>query len=385
MQKNKNMTKLVSIKKELVSWAISESQCPVDFLLGKKKYLSKLINSGEATFTQLKDFASTCHVPFGFLFLSNAPSESSLSPSFRTIKNIHPGIISQNLKQTINDMEFKRDWMSSFREEAGFSAINIANTIKKDDSISDCAKAFRGSFSIPNEWYDSIPNEKAAFAFLREKAEKFGFIVMESGIVGNNSKRKLDINEFRGFFLSDPFAPLVFINSCDSTTAKIFTLIHECCHAFMNGSEDLLTAAEDTDNERFINSIVAEILMPTDLVIKFSKNKNLNDINDIRLISHHFKTSLTSSTYRLFNLNLISKELFDSVTQIVANSISKKRPGGDYYATLYNRISNSFLHAVISSVNNASTTYTEGFNLLGVSSYSSFEKLSAYSNVKDYV
>lgn len=45
---------------------------------------------------------------------------------------------------------------------------------------------------------------------------------MESGVVGNNNQRSLDLNEFRGFFLSDPLAPLIFINSKDSASPKTF-------------------------------------------------------------------------------------------------------------------------------------------------------------------
>ena len=60
--------------------------------------------------------------------------------------------------------------------------------------------------------------------------EDFGILVMMSGVVENNTQRKLDVAEFRGFALADPWAPLVFVNNADSEGAKIFTLVHEVAH-----------------------------------------------------------------------------------------------------------------------------------------------------------
>ncbi len=53
-----------------------------------------------------------------------------------------------------------------------------------------------------------------------ERAEALGISVVRSGIVGLNTHRKLDVKEFRGFSLSDPLAPFIFINSADAKTGK---------------------------------------------------------------------------------------------------------------------------------------------------------------------
>ena len=107
--------------------------------------------------------------------------------------------------------------------------------------------------------------------FLREltrSAEATGILVMRSGIVGGNTRRKLSVNEFRGFVISDDLAPLVFINGRDSKAAQIFTLVHELVHVWIDRSgisnpdpKDVPAELRNTV-ETFCNSVAAEVLVP---------------------------------------------------------------------------------------------------------------------------
>ncbi|WP_206743056.1 ImmA/IrrE family metallo-endopeptidase, partial [Pseudoalteromonas undina] len=59
---------------------------------------------------------------------------------------------------------------------------------------------------------------------------------MRNSVVGNNTHRSLDRDEFRGFAIADDHAPVIFINATDTPQAQIFTLLHEFVHLLINES-----------------------------------------------------------------------------------------------------------------------------------------------------
>ncbi|RMN74615.1 hypothetical protein ALQ55_200010 [Pseudomonas savastanoi pv. savastanoi] len=101
---------------------------------------------------------------------------------------------------------------------------------------------------------------------LIDAAEVAGVLVMRSGIALGNTHRKLEVSEFRGFAISNSLAPVVFINSSDAPTARLFTLMHELAHLWIgsSGVSDAGTA-NGREEERFCNAVAGEFLVPEEL------------------------------------------------------------------------------------------------------------------------
>ena len=74
-----------------------------------------------------------------------------------------------------------------------------------------------GWAAIQGSWTDALRT-------LKDCIESAGVLAVFNGVVGNNTRRKLDADEFQGFALVDEYAPLIFVNNSDYKTAQIFTL-----------------------------------------------------------------------------------------------------------------------------------------------------------------
>ena len=114
------------------------------------------------------------------------------------------------------------------------------------------ASVMYSSLGIREGWAADSNNWENAFSFLIEAIEEAGILVMANGVVGNNTSRSLDPDEFRGFVLVDKIAPLVFINSSDWKAAQMFTLAHELAHIFIGSSaafdlKELLPSNDPTE------------------------------------------------------------------------------------------------------------------------------------------
>ncbi|MEX0632793.1 ImmA/IrrE family metallo-endopeptidase [Serratia ureilytica] len=88
----------------------------------------------------------------------------------------------------------------------------------------------------------------------------------------------MNVEEFRGFAISDPYAPVVFVNLTDAPAARLFTLLHEIAHLWI-GSSGISTASthEDRKEERFCNAVAGEFLASERVMhIHWDKDKSLS-------------------------------------------------------------------------------------------------------------
>lgn len=367
--------KNVFIEKNIFNWAIEESGFSKDCVTDKFRFVSDVINGSGITINQAKQLANFLKIPLGFLFLKEKPLNCDFNVEFRTIGNKQNNNLSKDLKDVLLDMDFKKNWMNSFRKSLEYEKILDGNIINLNNSSLQNASIVRKFLEIDDNWFRNT-KPYSNYQFLKLKLENKGFVVMSSGIVGQNTRRKLNINEFRGFALYDEYAPLIFINSSDNLSAESFTLIHEMIHLLSNRNDDILNE-KDGKIERLVNDIVAEVLMPENYIFNLTKNIVLNE-KKVHELASYFRVNDFAIAYRLYNLNLIGFDLFEYFSKKAKERAKAKSSGGDYYATYCSKMSNTFVEAVFESINTNYITYIEGIRLLGINS-------RVYSKIGDFV
>jgi transcriptional regulator with XRE-family HTH domain len=182
-------------------------------------------------FGKAQELAKTLRIPFGVLFLSQPPVEKTAIPDLRTttVEGQQPSKLSADFLDLLGDVLVKQQWYREYMESQDAKPLQFVGKFRVTDVVSQVAANVSALLSVPEIRRTSYSWD----AFLREltrSAEANGVLVMRSGIVRGNTRRKLSVSEFRGFVVSDDMAPLVFINGRDSKAAQIFTLVHELVH-----------------------------------------------------------------------------------------------------------------------------------------------------------
>lgn len=360
----------IKVNKEIYRWAIKESRKSFEEIEDRFENIGAWMSQDILpTFRQVEELANFLKVPLGYMFLDNPPKTDIIESEFRTVGNKIPEI-SKELKDTLYNVGRKRDWLSDYRREKGWERLIPEDLLdlEEKDIYSICIIA-KEHLDIDEFWYKEYSDTRVAFNYLREKLETSGITVMQSGVVGSNNNRKLNIDEFRGFLLYDDIAPIIFINSNDSMNGKIFTLIHEYIH-FLLQKDDIFIEEDivsENKNEQFINRITAEFLIPKDHIEElWDYNVDIN--KQIQDLSKRFHVSIVALAIKLKDMNKINQETVNETKKYTEamweNNNKRTGGGGDYYNTTRSRLGNSFLSTVIQSSESGDISYTDAFKLL---------------------
>lgn len=362
----------IEIKKEIYHWALEESQKEYEEIINRFPKIDAWIKGdNNPTFKQLQDFADFLKIPLGYLFLKEPPEINIMEAEFRSINNQLPNM-SKNLQDTITAMDMKRNWMSDYRKNLGWDKLLIIDQFnqQKNGTIGHDASLAKELLGLKEDWYTTVKDYGMAYNFLKNKMEDKGILVMQNGVVGNNTRRKLEINEFRAFMLYDDIAPIIFINNNDSQGGKIFSLVHEFIHVLL-GQENLFLEDElysTKENERYINRLTGELLMPQAPIKGFWDKQN-DPLIQINNLARLLKVSETALAIKLKELKLIRQDTLDAVIdkamRYFDTNTNEGAGGGNFYNTFNTRISPTFTKAVIISTETGDTNYTYAFRLLG--------------------
>ena len=327
------------------------------------------------TFRQAQRFAQALYIPFGYLYLSTPPVEELPIADFRTIPGQSPLKPSPDLLDLLNDTLGKRQWFQEYRESEGIEELPFVGRFSVTDSEEAVAGDIRDVIDVDGA-RQRASNWEEFMRVLIRNAERSGITVMRSGVVGNNTRRPLDVKEFRGFSISDYVAPLIFINGRDFKAAQIFTLAHEMAHIWTgeggvsNPDYGLQSEHQDSELERFCNRVAAETLVPgEDFGFRWLRDSP-SPTDDLNNLSRHYKVSSMVILRQALDHDLVSaavyRENYSRLVERTGNAEPIGESGGNFYYTLAARNGAVFTEAVISSADGGKLMISEAADMLGV-------------------
>lgn len=375
----------VPVSPDLFGWAADRSGRTRDELDRKFPQLGAWENGErQPTFRQLEDFARATFTPFGTFFLAEPPADEIPIPDFRTVANQEIVEPSPDLLETIFICERRQEWYRQYALSIGAEPLSFIGSSTLDSSIEETADEIREAlqFTADDRVQDRTWDE--ARRRLIDSTEDAGILVMVSGIVAANTSRTLDPDEFRGFVLSDPLAPLIFINAADTKAAQIFTLVHEVCHLWL-GQSAVPAASMDireTGNnpvEIWCNQIAAEVLIPMESLR--NDFRGTSESEELDRLAKKYKVSTLVVLKRIFDAGLLDWHEFrytyrQEHKRVVALARERqKNSGGDYYNVQPLRVSRRFAKALIDDTLRGRTLHRDAFRLLGTKKHDTFVEL----------
>lgn len=368
------MMSRVAVKPSLLKWARNRARLEVRDLAAKfPKYGAWEQGEAQPTFKQLESFARATATPFGYLFLDEPPIEALHIPDFRTIRSEAVGRPSPELLETVQLMQRRQDWMRDFLKEEGQRPLAFVGSSSLRSNPDDVAATMRETLGLRDGWAQRVTTWDAARSFLRQAIEDVGVLVVINGVVGNNTHRPLDPQEFRGFVLSDDLAPLVFVNGSDAKAAQVFTMAHELAHVWIGQSAlfdlpRLLPGINDV--ERFCNKAAAEFLVPkAELLAAWREHGDTTE--PFSALARQFKVSSVVVALRSLELGLIDRgrfiEFYDiHMAEFGGRGITQESSGGNFWNTQTFRVGDRFARAVIGATKEGRVLYRDAYALLGL-------------------
>jgi Zn-dependent peptidase ImmA (M78 family)/DNA-binding XRE family transcriptional regulator len=365
----------VAITGEVFRWARERAGLSDEKLAKSTNAKLDKIRSWEAgeaypNFQQAQKLAYALHIPLGYLFLSHPPEITIPIADFRTLPGKEQASLNPNLQDVLDDALRKRDWYKEWRQLEEIAPFDFVGKFSLQSKPADIIQDMRQVLDIPLDFTENIRTWDQHLRLFVQKVESAGILVLQSGIVGNNTRRKLSVQEFRGFALADKLAPLVFINAQDSTAARIFTLAHELVHIWTGTSgisnpEFVSDEVEALQSEKLCNHIAADFLVPYEVFVR-NWNKRMDALENAQQLASYFRVSSQVILRRAYDSGLISHDEFNQSIQETLKASKPRLKGGrgNFYNSLISRNSRRFTRELFFAVSGGYLSYSDGARLL---------------------
>jgi Zn-dependent peptidase ImmA (M78 family) len=261
---------------------------------------------------RLQNMAEKYDRPVVALLLQEVPQINDQLPDFRTAPDRQGSAWSPALHKAYRRVLGQRTIMLEliYRSEARFPTVDFYLPLGGDaESAGNAIREWLGSHRTEpaNDANEALRNWAA-------QVESKGVLVTQvSGV---------DVDEMRGFSISERPIPVISLNGADTIRGRNFTLFHELTHVLLSRSslcdlDDSQPMSIDGNEavEFFCNAVSAAFLMPQSeflgdpVVAKASPSRRWSD-DDLSHLANRFHVSEEAVLRRLVTLNKTSWDYY---------------------------------------------------------------------------
>ena len=224
---------------------------------------------------QMSEFAEAIYMPYAYL-ICDEPREKEDNPSggFYTPAGLGGPRVSWNLRDTLDDLLLRQDWLRGYRAWSDADLLEFVGRAGPSSTPLETARDILEALGLEPGWTTRCASYATALAEFRRRAWELGVATTIDDVVEQNPDRRLNPSEFRGFALSNRWAPFVFVNGAVPKPAQTHTLVHELVHIWLGQSctcldvldHLALTGEPGCAVEAFCNETAAELLAPAEAV-----------------------------------------------------------------------------------------------------------------------
>ncbi len=362
----------VPVPPEMLRWACERAGYDMEHVAARiPQFPAWIRRERQPTLKQLEKLAKLTHTPLGYLFLPEPPNERLPIPDYRTVTGTARGRPSPDLLDTLYTMQRRQAWLRESLVENDAEPLAFVASARPSDDPDAVGREMRRVLGLDGGWAAGIHTWQDAVSELRRMIEQLGVMAVINGVVGNNTHRPLNVEEFRGFALTDPYAPLIFVNGADAKSAQMFTLAHELAHIWLgreglSGFETLFPGG--TDVEDWCNQAAAEFLAPA-REVRVHWREVMRKADRFEDLARTFKVSPVVAARRALDLNLVDQNAFFDFYEHYVNHEHKgdKTPdGGNFYNNQNTRVGKLFALQVLRAAMEGRIGFKEAYDLTGL-------------------
>ncbi len=382
------------ITPNILRWARETSKMSIETVALKIKVKEEKIDLWEKgdnypTINQLEKLSKLYRRPISVFYLPEPPSDFQTLRDFRKSRDLNE--YSTALTFIIRDIQLKQFWLSNFLKEESEQPLDFIGKFNKNDDIKLIAKNIKEVLEIDDHYYNND-----TLRYWIDKIEQKGiFVSLTSNI---HSHLKIDVEEVKGFAITDKYAPFIFINSADSKNSQLFSLIHELAHLWINVSGvsafDFIDFRDKNELNKYdplevvCNKVAAEILMPEEIIRSLFKSNSEITHELIEKKAREINVSSFALLVRLVNMNIISTTVFNSYKKVFNEKYedylerqakkTKKKGGPSYYILKIRKNSRAFTSFIYGNYKSGKISGYEANKLLDI-------KVSNFKNLEKYL